>query len=144
NGAHVTYYRIPFYNYVGDFEYFGEKTPITRVHDFNGYMWFFSNGGGATVFRDTKFMPQRFGSESNGPGGVSSTWSDATGLYVGCYDGSIRKLSGEKFVRIADTQDKKIVSLYGCKDTLFALSSLRVFTENGSIYRIVGSDLTKM
>jgi hypothetical protein len=144
DGASVTYYRIPFYNYVGDFEYFGEKTPITRVHEFKGDLWFFSNGAGATVFREGRFIPQRFGKESNSSGGVFSTWSDANGLYVGCYDGSVRKLSGDKFVRIVDTQDKMIVSLHGYRDTVYALSNGRASDEYGTVYRVVGSELTKM
>lgn len=118
DGVTVTYYRIPFYNYVGDFEFYLEGTPITRVQEFRGDIWFFSGGSGATVFRNGSFIPQKFGSANNGAGVVASTWSDASGLYVGCYDGSIRKLSGEKFIRIADTQDQKIISLFGYQDTI--------------------------
>ncbi len=143
NGNGVTYHRIPFYLYFFGKELYQDYYPITRIHYFEGKVWFFASTG-ATVYHDGALECLRFGKAENGPGTVASTWSNATGLYVGCYDGMIRRFTGGNFKVVADTRDEKIISLYGYNDTVYAISSLRLPDSYGTIYRIAGGSCVKM
>jgi hypothetical protein len=96
------------------------------------------------VYHDDTLECLRFGKAENGPGGVYSTWSDATALYVGCFDGTIRHSTGGNFSVLANTQDKAIFSLHAYEDTLYALSSEGSSSYYGTIYRIAGGSCVKM
>jgi hypothetical protein len=143
DGARVTYHRIPFYLYFFGKELYQDYYPITRVHYFEGKVWFFASTG-ATVYHDGALECLRFGKAENGPGTVASTWSNVSGLYVGCYDGKIRHFSGATFNIFADTQGERIVSCFGYQDTLYAISSGRSSDSYGTIYRISGGACVKM
>jgi hypothetical protein len=143
DGTSVTYHRIPFYMFFSGMELYQDDPPIQRIHYYDNKVWFFASGG-ATVYHDNALECLRFGKVENGPAGVASTWSDATGLYLGCYDGRIRHYTGGNFKVLADTQDEKIISLYGHNDTLYALSSLRLPDSYGTVYRIASGACVKM
>jgi hypothetical protein len=143
DGTGVTFHRIPFYMYFSGRETYHEYVPIQRLHLFEGKVWFFASTG-ATVYHDGALECLRFGKAENGPGGVYSTWSDKTGLYVGCYDGTIRHSTGGNFRILADTQDKAIFSLHAYEDTLYALSSEGSSSYYGTFYRITDGACVKM